>query len=183
MALRDLIKDNHDRAENHRFVKVLLSGSIPKEVYADLLLNQLFCYTKLEERASKEGLLDGIEDIRRSQSIQDDYVELLTPARIYQSTADYVQYLEEMPSEKLMGHIYAKHFGDLYGGQMIKKVVPGSGNMYQFDDRTGLIAKVRERLSDDLGDEANIALDFAIKLFDEIAEAHNITEPNEKEPI
>jgi heme oxygenase len=174
MALRDLIKDNHDRAENHRFVKVLLSGEIPVPVYADLVYNQMFCYTKLEERAYKEGLLEGIEDICRGPKIEMDYLEMFTPATLYKSTADYVKYVEEMPAEKIMGHIYAKHFGDLYGGQMIKKVVPGSGHMYQFDDRTGLIAKVRERLSDDLGDEANIALDFAIKLFDEIADAHNI---------
>jgi heme oxygenase len=183
MALRDLIKDNHDRAENHRFVKVLLSGSIPKEIYADLVYNQMFCYTKLEERAHKEGLLEGIEDICRGPKIELDYIELFTPATLYPSTTEYVEYLETVPKEKLMGHIYAKHFGDLYGGQMIKKVIPGSGHMYEFDDRTGLIAKVRERLSDDLGDEANVSLGFAIKLFDEIADAHNITDLNEKKSI
>ena len=34
---------------------------------------------------------------------------------------------------------------------------------------------LRERLSDDLGDEANRAMEFNIKLFDEIANAHNIS--------
>lgn len=174
MALRDLIKDNHDKAENHRFVKVLLSGEIPVPVYADLVYNQMFCYTKLEERAYKEGLLEGIEDICRGPAIEMDYIELFTPATLYKSTADYVKYVEEMPADKIMGHVYARHFGDLYGGQMIKKVIPGSGLMYQFENRKELIDKVRERLSDDLGDEANIAIEFNIKLFDEIADAHNL---------
>ena len=174
MSLKDLIKDNHDKAENHRFVKVLLSGEIKVPVYADLLYNQLFCYTKLEERASREGLLEGIEDICRGPGIEMDYIELFTPATLYQSTADYVAYVENMPTEKIMGHIYARHFGDLYGGQMIKKVVPGSGHMYQFENRKELIDKVRERLSDDLGDEANVAIEFNLRLFDEIANAHNI---------
>jgi heme oxygenase len=183
MSLKDLIKDNHDKAEKHRFVKVLLSGSIPKEIYADLLLNQFLCYTKLELLAKHYGLLEGIEEICRAEAIETDIIETFLPAKIYQSTTDYLEYLETVPKEKLMGHIYAKHFGDLYGGQMIKKVIPGSGHMYEFDDRTGLIAKVRERLSDDLGDEANMALDFAIKLFDEIADNHNLLDTDEKEPV
>jgi heme oxygenase len=175
MALKDLIKENHDKAEKHPFVKVLLSGEIPVPIYADLVYNQMFCYAKLEERANREGLLEGIEDICRGSRIEADYIELFTPATVYQSTADYAKYVEEMPADKIMGHIYARHFGDLYGGQMIKKVIPGSGLMYEFDDRTGLIAKVRERLSDDLGDEANVAIEFNIRLFDEIADAHNIS--------
>lgn len=174
MALKDLIKDNHDKAENHRFVKVLLSGDIPKEVYADLLLNQLFCYTKLELLAKHYGLLDGIEDICRASSIEEDVIELGLPAKVYQSTADYTEYLNTVPQEKLLAHVYARHFGDLYGGQMIKKVIPGSGHMYQFENRKELIDKVRERLSDDLGDEANVAIEFNLRLFEEIADAHNI---------
>lgn len=183
MALRDLIKANHDKAENHRFVKMLLSNEISREIYADLLLNQLFCYTKLETLAKHYGLLDGIEEICRAAAIESDVIEMFMPAKLYQSTADYVEYLTTVPKEKLMGHVYAKHFGDLYGGQMIKKVIPGSGRMYEFENRKELIEKVRERLSDDLGDEANIALDFAIKLFDEIADEHNIPDTDEKEPV
>lgn len=183
MSLRDLIKENHDKAENHRFIKLLLSNEITKEIYADLLLNQLFCYTKLEILAKHYGLLEGVEEICRASAIETDYIELFTPAKIYSSTAEYVEYLLTVPKEKLMGHVYAKHFGDLYGGQMIKKVVPGSGRMYEFENRKELIEKMRERLSDDLGDEANVALDFALKLFDEIAEAHNLPESHEKEPV
>jgi heme oxygenase len=74
----------------------------------------------------------------------------------------------------LLAHIYIRHFGDLYGGQIIKKAVPGSGKMYEFEDRNGLIAKVRERLSDELGEEANRAIEFNLQLFEEIANEHNI---------
>lgn len=175
MALRDLIQENHNKAENHRFVKVLLSGSISPEIYSDLLFNQLLCYTKLETLAKKHGLLEGIEEICRAKAIETDFVQLNKTAVIYGSTADYVAYLNDVPANKLLAHIYARHFGDLYGGQMIKKVIPGSGSMYEFEDRTGLIAKVRERLSDDLGDEANRAIEFNLRLFDEIADAHNIS--------
>jgi heme oxygenase len=174
MALKDLIKDNHDKAEKHRFVKVLLSGDIPIPMYADYLLNQLVCYGHLEQKAVTYGLFDGIEAIKRSELIQKDYIELFSTAKIYPSSYEYTQYIDNLPAALLWAHIYARHFGDLYGGQMIKKLVPGAGAMYQFENRQELISKVREKLSDDLGDEANQALEFSLKLFDELADAHNI---------
>jgi heme oxygenase len=174
MSLKDLIKDNHDKAEQHAFVKALFGGKITPEIYADLVYNKLFCYTVLEEKAMQEGLLEGIESLCRAAALEWDYVDIMRPAQVHQATVDYVNYLNTVPKEKLMGHIYANHFGDLYGGQMIKKVVPGSSTAYDFEDRAGLIKKIRERLSDDLGDEANRAIEFNLKLFDELADAHNI---------
>ena len=174
MALKDHIKENHDKAENHPFVKVLLSGDITVPVYADYLLNQLVCYGHLEQAAKAHGLLDDIEDIERGSLIQNDYVEFLYPGKIYPSSFEYVKYIDNLPPALLWAHIYARHFGDMYGGQIIKKVVPGKGTMYQFENRQELIAKVREKLSDDLADEANKALEFSLKLFDELADAHNL---------
>lgn len=174
MALKDYIKENHDKAENHPFVKVLLSGDISVPLYADYLLNQLVCYGQLEEAAKAHGLFAGVEDIERGPLIQDDYVEFLYPAKIYPSSYEYVKYIDNLPPALLWAHIYARHFGDMYGGQIIKKVVPGKGTMYQFENRQELIAKVREKLSDDLADEANKALEFSLKLFDELADAHDL---------
>jgi hypothetical protein len=57
----------------------------------------------------------------------------------------------------------------MYGGQMIKKVVPGSGAMYEFENKKELIEKVRAMLTMDLADEANVAMQFAIDLFEELA--------------
>ena len=58
----------------------------------------------------------------------------------------------------------------MYGGQMIKKVVPGSGTMYEFDNKKELIEKVRAMLTLDLAEEANVAMQFAIDLFEELAD-------------
>jgi len=30
---------------------------------------------------------------------------------------------------KVMAHVYVRHMGDLSGGQMIKKKIPGAGKM------------------------------------------------------
>jgi heme oxygenase len=77
--------------------------------------------------------------------------------------------------EKLMAHIYVRHMGDLSGGQMISKKIPGSGTMYQFDeDVDGLKEKIRTRLDDSMADEAKIAFDFATKLFQQMQETTDV---------
>ena len=174
MALKDAIKENHDKAEQHPFVKVLLSGEIPVPVYADLLFNQLLCYSKLESLAKHFGLLEGVEPICRAEHIESDLIELGGSSKVYPSTNAYLEYLDTVSPNLLLAHIYIRHFGDLYGGQIIKKAVPGSGKLYQFDDREGLIAKIRERLTGVLGDEANRAIEFSLQLFEEIANEHGI---------
>lgn len=176
MALKDLIKENHDKAESHRFVKLLLSGNISKEIYADLLYNHFLCYSKLEFLAKSNGVVVGIEAICRTDAIQTDIAELAILGKAYPSTHAYLEYLDTLKQADFLAHIYIRHFGDLYGGQIIKKAVPGSGTMYNFEDRLELIAKVREKLSDDLGEEANRAFEFNLQLFEEIANEHNIPE-------
>lgn len=174
MGLRELIKENHDKAEQHRFVKLLFSGQMSKEIYADYLFNQFLAYTKLEALADHHGLLNELEPIKRAALMEDDLLQLGEAAMLHRATTKYLDYLDTVPREKIMAHIYVRHFGDMYGGQMLKKVVPSQGKMYEFENRAELIAKTRERLTDDLGDEANKVFGFVIGLFDELADAHNI---------
>lgn len=174
MTLREAIAEKHDKAEKHRFVVLLLSGQLPTGAYAEYLFNQAMCYFALEQAADQHGLLNDIQGIRRSALIEQDANELGRNAKVHSSTRDYIRYVGTLSADLLWAHIYARHFADMYGGQMIKKVAPGSGRMYEFEDRPGLIAKVREKLSDDLADEANRVLDFAIRLFDEVADEYDL---------
>jgi heme oxygenase len=174
MSLRDAIKDKHVKAEQHRFVRLLLSGNMPVLVYGEYIANQAECYRVLEAEAAAGGLLTGIEGIKRAALIAQDAAELGKAFNIHPSTRDYAEHLSLVPSEQLWAHIYGRHFADLYGGQLIKKVVPGAGRMYTFKDRSGLIDAVRLKLSDDLAQEANVVFDFALRLFDEIADAHSL---------
>jgi hypothetical protein len=49
-----------------------------------------------------------------------------------EATNEYLKHLAEIKDDpkKLMAHIYVRHMGDLFGGQMIAKKVPSSGNFY-----------------------------------------------------
>jgi heme oxygenase len=57
--------------------------------------------------------------------------------------------------------------GDLYGGQMIKKIVPGPHYSLEFVNPEELKTNLRNKLSDDMADEANCAFDWAIKILNE----------------
>jgi heme oxygenase len=58
--------------------------------------------------------------------------------------------------------------GDLFGGQIIAKRVPGAGRFYQFKDPDKLKEQIRSELTDDLGDEARVAFEWSIKIMKEL---------------
>jgi heme oxygenase len=56
--------------------------------------------------------------------------------------------------------------GDLFGGQIIKKQVAhiSSGKFYDFENHDAMKTAIRQTLTDDLGDEARVAFEYAIKM-------------------
>ena len=167
MSLKDLTWDHHKDAERQEFVKVLMSGKINPELYATYLWNQHKKYDLLEALAGANGLLHDLPGISRKQRIEKDYLELwkhVNPPVLTQSTRDYIMHMKYImhDSNALMAHVYVLHMGDLSGGQMIAKKVPGSGLMYQFDENVNILKeKIRARLDDSMADEAKLTFDFA----------------------
>jgi heme oxygenase len=66
--------------------------------------------------------------------------------------------------------------GDLAGGQMIAKRVPGSGKYYQFSDPDALKIAIRERLDDSMADEAKVCFQYAADMFKEMLELVEYTD-------
>lgn len=170
MSLRDAIKDKHDAAEAHPFTALMFSGAMSDRDYATYLLNMARVYDSLETNARAQGLLDDLAGIERVEPILKDFAELgITEQVIVVPAAqEYAAYLASVPS--VLAHVYVRHMGDMYGGQMLKSKVPGSGAMYEFENRAELVAKLRAKLTDDLADEANVAFDFVLKIFDQLAD-------------
>lgn len=175
MSLKDLTHEAHKAAETQPFVKVLFSGRIDPLLYAQYLKNQHPIYEVLEVCAMAHGLLNGMPDIRRAPAILDDFAELwgdqeIPPLRpVVERYMQYIFSIKDNP-ERLMAHIYVRHMGDLAGGQMIAKRVPGLGKYYKFEDPEGLKTAIRAKLSDDMADEAKVCFKFAEELFQEMQE-------------
>ena len=180
MSLRDLTKEAHTNAERQEFVKILFSGNIDPKLYATFLKNQHPCYELLEVCAMASGLLTGLPDIRRSPYILNDFMELWgadskevpKTCPVVQKYLDHIMSIKNDP-QKLMAHIYVRHMGDLAGGQMIAKKVPGNGRMYQFENPEELKTAIRAKISDDMAEEATICFEFATQLFKEMLEIAN----------
>jgi heme oxygenase len=176
MSLKELTAEAHKLAETQPFVKKIFSGNITKEEYARYLLNQELAYAVLESFANDVGLLDDLPGIHRASKIQEDLVELeadvpeLPNITIASATTAYHEHLLTIKDDpkKLMAHIYVRHMGDLFGGQMIAKKVPGPGNFYKFENPDELKAVIRTKLDDSLADEALICFGFATMLFEEL---------------
>jgi heme oxygenase len=177
--LKELTWEHHKNAERQAFVKEMFGGNITNERYATYLFNQHPQYNMLEMLSMVHGLLDGIPELRRAPHIHADYQELWGEANPHQPPLlpvvreymDYLLTIKDNP-DKLMAHLYVRHMGDLSGGQMIAKRVPGSGRYYKFDsDTEELKNKIREKLDDSMADEARVCFDFATKLFQQMEEA------------
>jgi heme oxygenase len=177
MSLKESTHLHHVAAEAHAFTKLLVSKKVSPEIYYDYLCNQLAAYTALEKLCANKNVFEFLPQLQRTTAIQKDIQELTTNAsatKTYPATAAYVEYLNTATNKQLLAHLYVRHMGDLYGGQLIKKCVPGSGTMYDFENRQELIKSLRSQLTDDLADEANLVFGYVLQLFTELANEHNI---------
>lgn len=170
--LRALTQRMHETAETQSFAQELLSGTVSTKRYATYLFNQHPQYNLLETF----GMLHGLIDVRIAPKIHEDYAELWEQFQPHQPpllpvVKEYMDHLLTIKDDphKLMGHIYVRHMGDLSGGQMIARKVPGSASMYKFEDSKALKELIRSRCDDSMADEANFCFDFAAKLFEQMA--------------
>jgi heme oxygenase len=177
MSLREITKDLHHEAEKTQFAKMLLSGKISKEDYRNYLYNLLAVYDPIEWYCKRQGFIDTMPDLPRLRAIHADFLELddgsycyLTPAALeYQA---YLHKLGNDPERKVQikAHLYCRHMGDLFGGQIIKKQVAhiSSGKFYDFEYADDMKMSIRSTLTDDLGDEACVAFKFAIRMMQDL---------------
>ena len=174
--LKELTWENHQNAERMVVARKLLKG-MPAPEYHKFIYNQYVQYEALEVAARAAGMLEGIEGICRAPGMLADMEELEEEFGIERDESvlcpvvqEYVDYVNNLEGEGLIAHIYVRHFGELHGGQMIKKRAPGSGKMYDFVEPRALIKETRTRLYDGMADEANRAFEFAMQLFKELEE-------------
>jgi heme oxygenase (biliverdin-producing, ferredoxin) len=177
LDLKNLTWEHHKNAERQAFVKEMFGGNITNERYATYLYNQFPQYDLLEAIAFSHGLFNDMPELRRSSVILEDFYELWpdkdVKPQICPVVEEYIQYLKPLINDpdKIMAHVYVRHMGDLSGGQMIAKRVPGEGRYYKFNkDTEQLKTIVRSKLNNEMAEEAKVCFDFATKLFQQLDE-------------
>ena len=180
-VLREHTNAKHRAAEDTPFVQYMLKGDITPEHYAVYLQQMQVVYQTIEYFAEISMLLKDLPDIKRSEYMREDLVELGYGTL---QTTDYLPSIERWRqrivdlyySDKkhlIMSHVYVRHMGDMYGGKVIAKRVPGAGKCYGFEDRAALIKAFDAKLNMDLLPEALEAFDLAIDFFTELQEKIN----------
>jgi len=172
--LREITAEKHRKVEDAPFVQYLLKGNITKEHYVVYLYEMIYIYDRLESLASKAGLLEGLDGLARTKRIVEDLEELDPEYQsiLTDSTFDYLAYLNNLYNSDrkndLFAHIYVRHLGDMYGGKLISRVVPGSGKWYEFDNRPELVKAFNNKLSLDHADEALVAFGYFENIFNDL---------------
>lgn len=172
MSLKELTKDKHALAETTPFMKSVFAGKMPLSVWIDYTYQKQLWYREIELAAQQAGLLDNLPGIERAELIKADYQEMIKDTFIYNTytevTKDYVIYLKSLKDpKKILAHLYTWHMGDMFGGQMIKKIINCPHRHLDFANAPAIIALMRPMLTDDLADEANVAFDWAIKILNQ----------------
>jgi len=178
--LREATQEKHQAVENLPFVQYLLRGSITPEHYVVYLAEMAEIYKCLESAADQAGLLADLNGLHRAPRILED-LEELSPGHVTTltaSTQQYLQYINELAksdrTKDLFAHVYVRHLGDMYGGKLISRVIPGSGRWYEFENRADLVKAFNSKLSLDLTNEALVAFDHFGNIFRDLWDRINI---------
>ena len=170
LPLKEAIAKKHSLAEKMTFNQRMFRGELSKEEYTLYLCQQLAIFDSIERHPLPHPALGRcpkvFEDIKELMELEDGQGVQIRPL---DSTKEYKKYLITLTQEELLPHVYLNYMAIMFGGQMMKKNVPGSGRMYEFDgDMKEIAGSIRAIQKDEWADEANKALDYNINILDEL---------------
>jgi heme oxygenase len=170
MSLKELTAEKHKLAESTPFMKAVFANTLPKDLWVDFVAQKIAFYSQIEMTAKNLGLLWKLSGIERSERLYNDFIQMKEDKsyNLKMATLDYMDYLSQIRKpELILAHLYTWHMGDMFGGQMIKKLIDAPHSHLEFDNMPQLMATLREMLDDSIADEANVAFNWAIRILNE----------------
>ena len=164
MTLKEATAELHSKAEKMMFNQRMFRGELSQFEYLNYLIQQSYIFQEIENRKLPHP------NLQRLSSINEDINELGGYTfKISKPTTDYVIYLGDLNQSSLNAHIYLNYLAIMFGGQMMKSKVPGSGKMYDFEgDMRELIGSIRAIQNDEMADEVNRGFQYIINILDEL---------------
>lgn len=164
MTLKEATAELHSKAEKMEFNQRMFRGELSQDEYLNYLIQQSYIFQEIENRDLPHP------NLKRLSSIHEDINQLGGYIfKIGKSTSDYAVYLGDLNQSELNAHIYLNYLAIMFGGQMMKSKVPGSGKMYEFEgDMRELVGSIRAIQNDGMADEVNKGFQYIINILDEL---------------
>lgn len=164
ISLKDAIAEKHTQAEQMPFNQRMFRGELSSYEYG-MYLQQL-----LEIFSTIERYMLPNHNLNRTAKILHDIADLQLTEKLYtlETTKHYKLYLLTLKPSELEPHIYLHYLAVMFGGQLMKSKVPGSGHLYDFADVRECMKAIRDIQQDSWADEANRGLDYFIDILDEL---------------
>jgi heme oxygenase len=164
MNLKEATAELHSKAEKMMFNQRMFRGELSNEEYLNYLIQQSYIFQEIENRNLPHPNLNRLDAVHNDISELGGYT-----FKISKPTTDYVVYLGDLNQNALNAHIYLNYLAIMFGGQMMKSKVPGSGKMYEFEgDIRELIGSIRAIQNDEMADEVNKGFQYIINILDEL---------------
>lgn len=170
LNIRQYTAEKHRQAEATDFMRAVFAGKLAPELWCDFCFQKTLFYNTIETAARSLGLLDSLPGIERTHKLYQDYLLLATTDNRYnRATMAYQRYLISISRDatKILAHLYVWHMGDLHGGQMISRILPGKHTSLEFANAPELIAKIKSLITADVIPEILVAFDWAIEILNE----------------
>jgi heme oxygenase len=167
ISLREATGEKHKIAENMVFNQRMVKGELSKDEYILHLTQQLAIFDAIERFSLPHFALNRVAPILLDlkELLGEDTIEI----KPLHATDEYKKYLNTLTQEQLLPHVYLNYLAVVYGGQMIKKSIPGSGKLYEFEgDVREITGTIRAVQKDEWADEVNIGFDYLINIYDEL---------------
>ena len=170
LPLKEATAEKHKIAERMPFNVKMFRGQLSPEEYGLYLVQLREIFKTIEEKGTPHPALN------RVAAIDKDLSELPSNGyTVLHSTRRYADYLNGLDYSGVLPHIYLQYLAVMFGGQLMKKSVPSSGHMYDFDHMQEAMLSIRALQQDTWADEVNKGFDFTIEIFRELDETATIS--------
>ena len=164
--LREYSRDSHNLVESTKFMRAIFEKKLPLNLWYDFVYQKSLFYKIIEDTASASKYSNDFIEINRSFLLYLECKHLYSDLKYRDDAIEFFKYLKSINvgDRRILAHLYTWHMGDMYGGQMIKRVLSLDSPSLDFKNRPKIIEKLENLLDIDLVNETNIAFDWAYKI-------------------
>lgn len=164
--LREYTRDSHVLVESTKFMRAIFERKLPLQLWYDFMYQKSLFYEVIEDTAEASKFTEDMLEINKQNDLRTELSAQSETFHYRDATVDYYKYLNTIPIEdrRILAHLYVWHMGDMYGGQMINRVLGTNSASLTFTNRAQLIQKLEQKLDIDLVDEAKVAFEWANKI-------------------